>query len=186
MRSVRRSALGATALALAVATALAACSSGGGGTTSGGGATVASKLVLGGPPECPQRPFCIPGLKNTYGLTFKEFKPLDVGGSQTVAALKSGAIQVALLFSTDPVIGDNGWVALEDDKHLQNAELITPVVRTEVLNDEIKTLLNAISAKLTTENIMPLIGQVTEQKQDVASVAKGFLDQQGLVPSSGS
>ena len=185
MRRIRRSALGATTLALAVAMALAACSSGEGGTTSGG-ATVASKLILGGPPECPTRPFCVPGLKATYGITFKSFKPLDVGGAQTVAALKSGAIQVALLFSTDPVIMDNGWVALEDDKHLQNAELITPVVRTAALNDEITTLLNAISAKLTTDNIVPLISQVAGQKQDPAVVAKSFLTQQGLLPASGN
>jgi osmoprotectant transport system substrate-binding protein len=185
MRRIRRSALGATTLALAVAMALAACSSGESGTTSGG-ATVASKLILGGPPECPTRPFCVPGLKATYGITFKSFKPLDVGGAQTVAALKSGAIQVALLFSTDPVITDNGWVALEDDKHLQNADLITPVVRTAALNDEITTLLNGISAKLTTDNIVPLISQVAGQKQDPAVVAKSFLTQQGLLPSSGS
>jgi osmoprotectant transport system substrate-binding protein len=172
-------------VALAAVMTLAACSSGGGGTTSGG-ATVASKLVLGGPPECPTRPFCIPGLKKTYGITFKSFKPLDVGGAQTVAALKSGAIQVALLFSTDPVITDNGWVALEDDKHLQNAELITPVVRTSVLNDEIQTLLNGISAKLTTDNIVPLIKQVAAEKQDPATVAKTFLTEQGLLPSSGN
>jgi osmoprotectant transport system substrate-binding protein len=188
MRSLRRSALGATSAALAMALTLAACSSGGGGTTStgGGGATVASQLVLGGPPECPQRPFCIPGLQKTYGITFKSFKPLDVGGPQTVAALKAGAIQVALLFSTDPVITDNGWVALEDDKHLQNAELITPVVRTDVLNDEITNLLNGLSAKLTIDNIVPLIKSVTADKKDVADVAKGFLDQQSLVPTSGS
>ncbi len=185
MRRFRRSALGATTLTLAVAMALAACSSGESGTTSGG-ATVASKLILGGPPECPTRPFCVPGLKKTYGITFKSFKPLDVGGAQTVAALKSGAIQVALLFSTDPVITDNGWVPLEDDKHLQNAELITPVVRTAALNDEITTLLNGISAKLTTDNIVPLISQVAGQKQDPAVVAKSFLTQQGLLPSSGS
>jgi osmoprotectant transport system substrate-binding protein len=189
MRILRRSALGATSLLLVGALALAACSSGGGGTTSttgGGGATVASQLILGGPPECPTRPFCIPGLQQTYGITFKSFKPLDVGGAQTVAALKSGAIQVALLFSTDPVIADNGWVALEDDKHLQNAELITPVIRTDKLNDEIATLLNAISAKLTTENIVPLIKDVAANKKDPGDVAKGFLDQQGLLPSSGN
>src|SRR5207253_3728969 len=185
MRRIRISALGATTLALAVALALAACSSGESGTTSGG-ATVASKLILGGPPECPTRPFCIPGLKQTYGITFKSFKPLDVGGAQTVAALKAGAVQVALLFSTDPVITDNGWVALEDDKHLQNADLITPVVRTSVLNDEIQTLLNGISAKLTIDNIVPLIKQVASEKQDPATVAKAFLTQQSLLPSSGN
>src|SRR2546430_10162833 len=137
-------------------------------------------------PRQPPRPSGIRGLRQPYGITFKSFKPLDVGGAQTVAALKAGAVQVALLFSTDPVITDNGWVPLEDDKHLQNADVITPVVRTAALNDEITTLLNGISAKLTTDNIVPLISQVAEQKQDPAVVAKSFLTQQGLLPSSGN
>jgi osmoprotectant transport system substrate-binding protein len=187
MRRSRKLALGATILASVLL--LAACGKSGGGETkassSGGGATVASQLILGGPPECPQRPFCIPGLKATYGVTFKSFKPLDVGGAQTKAALDSGAIQIALLFSTDPTILVKGWVPLEDDKHLQNAELITPVVRTAVLNDEITTLLNNISAKLTTENILPMVKAVAVDQQDPAQVAKGFLDQNGLLPSSG-
>jgi osmoprotectant transport system substrate-binding protein len=184
MRRTRNLALGAAVLASVLV--MAACGkSGEGESTTGGGATVASQLILGGPPECPQRPFCIPGLKKTYGLTFKSFKPLDVGGAQTVAALDSGAIQVALLFSTDPTILVKGWVALKDDKNLQNADLITPVVRTEVLNDEISTLLNAISAKLTTENIIPLVKAVAVDKQDAAQVAKGFLEQNGLLPASG-
>jgi osmoprotectant transport system substrate-binding protein len=187
MRRSRKLALGATVLASVLL--LAACGKSGGGETkassSGGGATVASKLILGGPPECPQRPFCIPGLKATYGVTFKSFKALDVGGAQTKAALDSGAIQIALLFSTDPTILVKGWVPLEDDKHLQNAELITPVVRTAVLNDEITTLLNNISAKLTTENILPMVKAVAVDQQDPAQVAKGFLDQNGLLPSSG-
>jgi glycine betaine/choline ABC-type transport system substrate-binding protein len=187
MRRNRSLALGATILASVLL--LAACGKSGGSETtpsgSAAGATVASQLVLGGPPECPQRPFCIPGLKQTYGLTFKSFKPLDVGGAQTVAALDTGAIQIALLFSTDATILVKGWVPLEDDKHLQNADLITPVVRTAVLNDEITTLLNNISAKLTTQNIVPLIKAVAVDKQDAAQVAKGFLDQNGLLPSSG-
>ncbi|MBA2725568.1 MAG: amino acid ABC transporter substrate-binding protein, partial [Actinobacteria bacterium] len=32
-------------------------------------------LVLGAPSECPDRPFCIPGLKDTYGIEFADFKP---------------------------------------------------------------------------------------------------------------
>src|SRR6266851_5407818 len=50
---------------------------------------VAGQLVLGGPPECPQRPFCLVGLQSTYGLQFKDFKPLDAGGPLTVTALTS-------------------------------------------------------------------------------------------------
>jgi osmoprotectant transport system substrate-binding protein len=59
------------------------------------------KLVLGGPPECPKRPFCQPGLEQKYGLKFTGFQSLDPGGPLTKAALKSGKIQLGLVFSTD-------------------------------------------------------------------------------------
>lgn len=62
-------------------------------------------LVLGGPPECPKRPFCELGLQKTYGLTFKSFKSLDAGGPLVKAALKDGTIQVGLVFSSDSSLG---------------------------------------------------------------------------------
>jgi osmoprotectant transport system substrate-binding protein len=144
-------------------------------------AEVAGELVLGGPPECPERPFCIPGLRDVYGVEFGEFRPLDVGGPLTVEALDAGEIDVALLFSTSSVIGDKGWVVLEDDQNLQNAENIAPVVRNEVLNDEVEGLLNAVSATLTTENITELNGRVEIDQEDPATVAEEFLSEQGLL-----
>ena len=142
---------------------------------------VAGELTLGGPPECPDRPFCIPGLEETYGVTFGEFRPLDVGGPLTVAALEEDKIDVALLFSTSSVIGDRGWVVLEDDQNLQTADHITPVVRNEVLNEEITELLNAVSAELTTENMTELNGRVEIDKEDPATVAEEFLTDVGLL-----
>jgi osmoprotectant transport system substrate-binding protein len=144
-------------------------------------APVAGDLTLGGPPECPERPFCIPGLRDTYGVEFGEFQPLDVGGPLTVEALKGGDIDVALLFSTSSVIGSEGWIVLEDDKNLQNAEQITPVVRTEALNDEITELLNGVSAALTTENITELNGKVEIEGEDPSAVAQAFLEENGLL-----
>ena len=144
-------------------------------------AAQASHLTLGGPPECPQRPFCLTGMKDVYGIVFDDFKPLDAGGPQTVEALKSDDVQVALLFSTDPSIDANGFVPLVDDLHLQNAENLTPVIRTEKLNDEVRGLLDAVSAKLTTENVTTLVGRVVLDGQDVASVAKHFLVANGLL-----
>jgi osmoprotectant transport system substrate-binding protein len=144
-------------------------------------APVANKLTLGGPPECPQRPFCIPGLKKVYGITFKDFKALDVGGPQTVAALKSNAVQIGLLFSTDPSITTNGFVPLIDDKHLQNAENITPEVRNGVLSTDAQGLLDQVSAALNTSNMTALVGQVVNDKQDPATVAKNFLTTFGLL-----
>ncbi len=144
-------------------------------------ADVAGDLTLGGPPECPQRPFCIPGLQETYGVEFGNFVPLDVGGPLTVAALDEGKIDVGLLFSTSSVIGDKGWVVLEDDKGLQTAEHITPVVNNDVLSDEVTELLNAVSATLTQDNITELNGRVEIDQEDPAAVAKDFLTEQGLL-----
>jgi osmoprotectant transport system substrate-binding protein len=187
MRIDRRFVLGAALVALGIIAS--ACGSGGdndaASPSSGETATIASTLTLGGPPECPTRAFCAVGLNDTYGVVFGSFKPLDVGGPLTVAALDSGAIDVGLLFSTSSVISANGWVVLEDDKHLQQADNIAPVVREEVVNDEITGLLNAISAALTSENITGLNKQVEIDKEDAADVAGAFLDEQGLLPSGG-
>jgi osmoprotectant transport system substrate-binding protein len=149
-------------------------------TTMSSVAPVADQLILGGPPECPQRPFCIPGLHSVYGILFEDFEPLDVGGMQTVAALKSDAVQIGLLFSTDPSIRQNGFVPLVDDKHLQNAENITPLIRTEKLNAEVQLLLDAVSARLSTENMTELVGEVVIDGRDVAAVAEDFLTANGL------
>jgi osmoprotectant transport system substrate-binding protein len=188
MRRSRTLVLGATMLATAMLAA--ACSSGGDDPSSSpsggaGGATIASQLTLGGPPECPERPFCIPGLEDTYGIEFAEFKPLDVGGPQTVAALQSGQIDVGLLFSTSSVIAENGWVVLEDDQGLQSTENIAPVIRTEVLNDEIAGILNAISAAVDSATITELNKRVEIDKEDADAVAGEFLTEQGLLPDGG-
>jgi len=150
-------------------------------TTMSSLAPVASQLTFGGPPECPQRPFCIAGLHTVYGILFWDFTPLDAGGPETIAALKSNEVQIGLLFSTDPSIEQNGFVPLADDKHLQNAENITPVIRSERLNDEIRGSLDAVSAQLTTEKVTDLVGKVVIDGQDVASVARAFLVENGLL-----
>lgn len=144
-------------------------------------APVADQLTFGGPPECPQRPFCLPGLHEVYGVLFDDFTPLDAGGPLTVDALKSDAVQIGLLFSTDPSIEQNGFVPLLDDKRLQDAENITPVIRSEVLDDEVRSLLDAVSATLTSKEMTRLVGQVVIDGQDVADVAQGFLTQNRLL-----
>jgi len=61
-------------------------------------------LVLGGPAECPTRPFCEPGLKKSYGLQVTDFTSLDAGGPLTKAALKQGKVAIGLVFSSDAVL----------------------------------------------------------------------------------
>jgi osmoprotectant transport system substrate-binding protein len=144
-------------------------------------AAVADRLTIGAPPECPIRPFCLPGLRDTYGILFEDFDPLDAGGPQTVAALNSDEVQVGLMFSTDPSIEANGFVPLLDDKHLQDAENITPVIRTEKLNAEVRRLLDEVSARLSSDTVTDLVGKVVIDGQDVATVAREFLAANGLL-----
>ena len=68
------------------------------------GSKCSSGLVLGGPPECPERPFCQPGLEDTYGLTFDSFTSLDAGGPLSKTALKQGKVTVSLVFSSDAAL----------------------------------------------------------------------------------
>jgi len=150
-------------------------------TTMSSLAAVAGQLTFGGPPECPQRPFCLPGLHEVYGVLFDDFTPLDAGGPLTVDALKADEVQIGLLFSTDPSIGQNGFVPLADDRHLQDAENITPLIRSEKLNGEVRALLDAVSARLSTEKVTELVGKVVIDGQDVAAVANGFLTANGLL-----
>ena len=97
-------------------------------------ARVAPGLMFGGPPECPGRAYCLPGLKHVYGLRFKAFIPLDAGGPLTLQALEGGNVAVALLFSTDPSISARHLVVLADDRGLQPAENVTPLVRRDAVD----------------------------------------------------
>lgn len=142
--------------------------------------SVASGWILGGPPECPQRPFCQPGLEQTYGLHFKGFKSLDAGGPLTYAAFKSGAINIGLVFSSDGAISVNNLVVLEDDKHLQQADNIVPLIRTDVLNAEITTLLNSIDAKLNTPDLTAMNKSADVDKMDPADLAATWVKDHGF------
>ncbi len=141
----------------------------------------ASSLSLGAPPECPKRPLCGIGLKSTYGISFGKLVPLPVCSSQAADALDAGRVDVAELCSTQPVIASKGWIVLEDDKALQPADVIVPVVRTAALNDEIKTLLNSVSAALDTTTMTELSAKVAIDHQDASVVAKAFLQSKGLL-----
>jgi osmoprotectant transport system substrate-binding protein len=164
-------------------------------------APVASQLTLGGPPECPQRPFCALGLQQTYGIPFKVqlggpsptptvpqsdqgmgFTPIS-SAADRANALQSGQIQVAVLFTTDPNISDFNFKVLEDDKHWQLSDNIAPVVRNALLTEapEIRTFCNSVSAVLTTDDLVGLNAQVDLQHKDSKDVAAAYLKSKGLV-----
>lgn len=143
-------------------------------------APVGGQLVLGGPPECPTRPFCQAGLVSVYGIHFKDFKALDAGGPLTKAALDKGDIQMGLIFSSDGSISAKGYVVLNDDKHLQNADNIVPVMRSKVATSDVTTLLNSIDAKLTTADLASMNKQADIDKADPDTIAASWLSAHGF------
>ena len=145
-------------------------------------AAVASRLTFGGSPECESRPLCLVGLQRVYGITFDEFVALDASGPLTHEALRDRVIDVALLFTTDPAIEQDDLVALADDRNLQPAENITPLVRTEVLDrfgPRLASLVNTTSARLTTDKLRDLNAQVADGRR-ARAVAARFLAAEGL------
>jgi len=145
----------------------------------------APRLVFGGPPECPERAYCLPGLQRAYGLRFKAFIPLDAGGPLTLQALEDGNIDVALLFTTDPGIPARHLVILADDRGLQPAENITPLVRQDVIvryGPYLVALLNRISALLNTGTLRALDAQVELDGQGPRAVARSWLRAHQLIP----
>ncbi len=143
-------------------------------------ASHAKTIVIGGPPEFLTRADGIVGLKKIYGLTFKQFQPLDEAGPVTVAALKSGKVQAADLFTTDPSILLNKFVVLQDPKNLFAAQNVTPLVCKKGVNATAVATLNAISAKLTTAGLRDMDKLTGVNKEDYATVAKNWLSQNGL------
>jgi osmoprotectant transport system substrate-binding protein len=121
-------------------------------------APLAPGLVFGGPPECPERPFCLKGLEDVYGLHFGEVRSMPSRGA-TVEALVSGEIDVGLLETTDARLSVAPVMLLVDDRGLQPHENVVPLVRTEVLErygDRLRRALDEVSARLATADLVSL------------------------------
>lgn len=143
-------------------------------------------IILGGPPECPSRPFCQAGLEKVYGVKVGKFVPLDAGGPLTIQSLTQGKIQVGLVFSSSAAVVGNNLVLLTDDEGLQTSENVTPVMNTRAVTPEATAALDRLSSALTTEELALMNQQVEIERQDPKTVARNYLVQQGLIPGDAS
>lgn len=123
----------------------------------------------------------LPAIKEVYGVDFSNrYQTLDAGGPLSLAAVVNGQADIALLLSSDPAIADNNLVALEDDKVIFPPGNVLPVIREDVLDDTVAATLNAISAKLTTEDLMEMNGRANDG-DDLDDIAADWLQSVGLV-----
>jgi osmoprotectant transport system substrate-binding protein len=143
-------------------------------------APYAKNMVIGGPPEFRTRKDGIVGLQSVYGLTFKSFQPLDEAGPVTIAALQSGRVQAADLFTTTPQIITDHFLTLQDPKNMFAAQNVTPLVYKKGVNSTITSTLNAVSAALTTAALLQMDKALTIDHASYSQVASGFLSQMGI------
>ncbi|KUL60491.1 MULTISPECIES: ABC transporter substrate-binding protein [Streptomyces] len=140
------------------------------------------KVKIAAGDECESRPFCAPGLKKKYGIDVAGIDPKGVGTTQSKQAVKNGTDQLVLTTTTDATLKNYDLVILEDDKKLQNADNILPVVNAEEAGSkEIADALAKITKTLTTDDLIELNRKVDEERQKEADVAKEYLESKGLI-----
>lgn len=145
---------------------------------------VAGELSLAGPENCPKNRYCLLGLKDVYGIEFKEFQVLDVGGPLTVAALDTGIVDVGVLFATDNLIAEKNFRFLIDDRGLQPAENFTALVNEDVVDQYgggVLEALNAVLSRLDNGEMMELNSQLAGDNQKAGEVARTWLEKEGLL-----
>lgn len=142
-------------------------------------------LRVGGNPELAQRPYGPKGLTEVYGFPADriEFTAIsDGGGPLTVKALLDGDVDVADIYSTTPAIAENGFVTLADPENLIVAQNVVPLMSTRVTDAKVATVLDAVSAQLTTEDLLAMNGRNSgDEKASPADVAEDWLESKGLV-----
>ncbi|MEV6397323.1 ABC transporter substrate-binding protein [Streptomyces sp. NPDC051907] len=138
------------------------------------------KVKIAAGDECEVRPFCAPGLKKTYGIDVSGIDPKGVGTPQAKQAVKDGDVELVLTSTTDAVL--DGLVFLEDDKKLQNADNVLPVVNAkDAGGKEIADVLGKLTQVLTTEDLAELNRKVDAERAKPKDVAKEYLESKGLL-----
>lgn len=139
------------------------------------------KLVIGASAEVKKRQVGVVGLKDVYGVEFKEFKSLDSSGPLVKGALKKGDVDVANLFTTDTDIQANDWVVLSDPRNLVPGQHVVPLIADRKADSTVRRALAELGNVLTTAQLTELNRQVDKDKKDPQDVANAYAEQHGLV-----
>jgi osmoprotectant transport system substrate-binding protein len=146
-------------------------------------AAVQDQLRFGLPPGCESNPPCRGALEGSYGIAWPpaQLELLPPCGAEMAAALEGDAINVAWLCSTQPIIAQNGWIVLEDDLKTQPPGNLVPVARADLVAqidggaEALASLLDPVSAQMTTELLTELGVRIAVDQEDVEDVAADFL-----------
>lgn len=148
--------------------------------TSIGDLANAGTLTLGGNSELRTRPYGPTGLSDLYGVTVN-FTPIeDSGGPLTVKALKDGDIQLANIYSSDPVLADGTLTVLADPQGLFLASHVVPLASARV-DDAAAAVINRVSAALEPADLVEMNRASTQEQRSASQIAREWLSSKGLL-----
>ena len=131
---------------------------------------VTTPVTIGAAPEFEQRPYGPAAAKEVYGVDLG----FSATGPTTLESLLAGEIQVADIYSADPAFQTEDIVALEDPENIILASNVVPIVSSDVA-DKISDVINAVSKKLTAEELVGLNVQSTVDQKSAEDIAKKWL-----------
>ncbi|WP_226533487.1 ABC transporter substrate-binding protein [Microbacterium paraoxydans] len=137
---------------------------------------VTTPVTIGAAPEFEQRPYGPAAAKEVYGVDLA----FSATGPTTLESLLAGEIQVADIYSADPAFQTEDIVALEDPENIILASNVVPIVSSDVA-DEVADVINAISAKLTAEELVGLNVQSTVDQKSASDIAEAWLTDNDLI-----
>ncbi|MFS4506358.1 glycine betaine ABC transporter substrate-binding protein [Clavibacter sp. Sh2141] len=136
---------------------------------------------VGGGAVLGEREYGIPGLTDVYGVDASLVTIEDQGGPNTVKALLDGQVDIANIYSTTPSILDNDFVTLEDPENLIKAQNVVPLVKTSKMDADITSVLDEVSAALTTEDLTEMNRRNQgDEKAEPAAIAADWLKEKAL------
>jgi osmoprotectant transport system substrate-binding protein len=140
-------------------------------------------VVLAAAPDCQGRLDCEGGLSSAYGIHITKILPLGYASPQTYKSVIDGESQLGETSSTDGTLESQGLVVLPDDQQIQPAQNLVPMVSTSFLQQhpDVAAPLNALMAKLTTDDLTKLNAEVSVDRQKPEDVAQKWLSDAGLV-----
>jgi osmoprotectant transport system substrate-binding protein len=140
------------------------------------------RFTLGAAPEFKTRFTGLVGMKQVYGISNVNFKPLAIG--LQYKALDAGQIQVADVFTTDGQLQRGSYTILKDPKNIFGFQNVVPIFSQKTIaaeGPEFSQIINAVSAKLTIPAMQQMNAAVDLDKNSPADVAKKFLQANNLL-----
>lgn len=139
-------------------------------------------ITLAAPAECKSREFCGGALTQKYGINITRYDTFDFDSVPGKKAVQDGKDDMVEVATDDGTLDQFNLVILQDDKHVQLADNLVPIVGKRYAGDaKLAAAINKLAPVLTSQDLGSLDAQVDNDKKLPGDVAKAYLVSKGLI-----